>query len=591
MPAPASPDPTSRAQSLQLHSADDDQSPSPAHVSAVSPVARRICWLLAGLAIALTAGRIAVVRSKTGEVPFQSANDRSRWSTIAALIDYRTYQIDHFQTVRAPKTNRRLWQSIDRVQHRGADGRIHDYSSKPPLLPTLIAPLYGVWKSVTGIGIQTRPLLVGRVLLAAVNLPLLAITIGCMIALAIRYARGDLAAILLAAMASFGTYLLPFTVSLNNHLPAAAATALTALLLDRQARHGGRFAAMFLCGMSAAFAVANELPALSMLPLAGLIALRIDLRKTLLAFLPGVALVAVAFFATNFWAHGSLRPPYMHRGLGSEVTNLTLQPAPAETDMTSETETDVAAASDANTPSLPPNTVNQLAQTLECPPQDLTILPARVPNRFRIDTPDQTYALQLNASATQPDSATLYLWDDWYDYPGTYWVKENLRGIDRGEPSRTRYALNMLIGHHGVFSLTPFWLLAIVGLFASRGHNQTLRDNSPTHPHFQFFPLAAIAATCLVTGVCMAFYVMRPEIDRNYGGVSVCFRWLLWQTPLWFTLTFAAVNRLAQKPWGARLCVVLILLSVMSTATALDSPWQHPWAYRLLENLGWIATR
>ena len=33
--------------------------------------------------------------------------------------------------------------------------------------------------------------------------------------------------------------------------------------------------------------------------------------------------------------------------------------------------------------------------------------------------------------------------------------------------------------------------------------------------------------------VCFLFYLNRPLIDRNYGGVSVCFRWLLWFAPLW----------------------------------------------------------
>jgi hypothetical protein len=559
------------------------------------------------LAMALAAGRIAVVRSKTGEVPFQSANDRSRWATIAALVDYRTYRIDHFQQLRDPQTNRRVWQSIDRVRHRGRDGRIHDYSSKPPLLPTLIAPLYAGWKSLTGIGIQERPLLVGRVLLAMVNLPLLGLTLYCLVRLILRTCRGPQAALLLAAMTAWGTYLLPFAISLNNHLPAAAATALTMLLLERQARRGGRIAAMFFSGLAASFAVANELPALSLLPLAGLIALAIDWRATLAGFVPGVLLVAAGFFATNWLAHQSLRPPYAHRGLGDAIAAApaaedgTRGPAPGTAP---ETEPPAAARLGRAELALIENTLGIAAE-------EIRVSDSRESGRWRIDTPVATYALTRGEG-----EITLHHWDDWYDYPGTYWSPDKLRGVDRGEPSRVVYALQMLVGHHGIFSLTPFWLLSLWGAghwLAGRADRDSSRsltrrdagaDDSgvgesagdtklerPECPAFERFRWSLACAACLVTVVCIVFYLMRPEIDRNYGGVSVCFRWLLWQIPLWLFLAIPAVERLAAVRWGRVVCVVLICWSVFSVATALDSPWQHPWPYRLGENLGWIAER
>ena len=45
----------------------------------------------------------------------------------------------------------------------------------------------------------------------------------------------------------------------------------------------------------------------------------------------------------------------------------------------------------------------------------------------------------------------------------SYWMKPV--GIDRGEPSAWRYAFHMLIGHHGIFSLTPIFLASLVGAF------------------------------------------------------------------------------------------------------------------------------
>ena len=44
----------------------------------------------------------------------------------------------------------------------------------------------------------------------------------------------------------------------------------------------------------------------------------------------------------------------------------------------------------------------------------------------------------------------------------SYWM--NPQGIDRGEPDIGTYALHTTVGHHGIFSLTPMWLLSVAGL-------------------------------------------------------------------------------------------------------------------------------
>ena len=115
-------------------------------------------------------------------------------------------------------------------------------------------------------------------------------------------------------------------------------------------------------------------------------------RETLVAFLPGALLVVAAFFATNYLAHDSLLPPYMHR------------------------------------------------------------------------------------SETDPS-------DNWYNYTYTvngqeqqsYWLDR--QGIDRGEPSQWTYALHVLVGHHGIFSLTPIWLLSLWGMLLwLRADDRTQRE-------------------------------------------------------------------------------------------------------------------
>ncbi len=128
------------------------------------------------VALAITAGRIATVSSKEGDTAFLSANDRSRWCTVAALVEHGTYVIDEQIKITGKKmTNRRPWATIDKVRHVGRDGTQHYYSSKPPLFPTLVAVVYKLVNLLSGMTLTDQPIYVARLILALVNLPLLAI--------------------------------------------------------------------------------------------------------------------------------------------------------------------------------------------------------------------------------------------------------------------------------------------------------------------------------------------------------------------------------------------------------------------------------
>ena len=121
-------------------------------------------------------------------------------------------------------------------------------------------------------------------------------------------------------------------------------------------------------------------------------------------------------------------------------------------------------------------------------------------------------------------------WENWYDYPGSYWVGERRSRIDRGEPSRLRYAAHVIIGHHGIFSLSPVWFLSLCGgVWWYRSGRYRLE-------------LASIAA---LTIVCIIFYVLRPQGDRNYGGSCSGLRWMFWLIPMWFFALLPALDRLA----------------------------------------------
>ena len=265
------------------------------------------------------------------------------------------------------------WDTIDMVKHGG-----HLYSSKPPLLPTLMAAVYWPIYRLSGASLGTHPYEIGRIMLVVFNLlPLLAYFL-LLAGLGERFGTTDWGRLFTFAAATFGTLLTTFAVAINNHLPAAVCTAAAiyaaiGVVFDGQ----WRLRHFILAGLFGSLAAACEFPAAALLAVLGAVLLWKDWRATLCGFLPAVIVVAAAFFGTNWIAHGSLKPAYLH------------------------------------------------------------------------------------------NSGT----DNWYDYTyqrngrevESYWRKP--AGIDRGEPSPKIYALNVLVGHHGIFSLTPVWLLSLVGMF------------------------------------------------------------------------------------------------------------------------------
>ena len=70
--------------------------PESANGSLSSRLRWGIYWLLIALSVGSTAGRVLDVSNGNSRdpSPFLSANDRSRWCTIRALVDHGTYAID-----------------------------------------------------------------------------------------------------------------------------------------------------------------------------------------------------------------------------------------------------------------------------------------------------------------------------------------------------------------------------------------------------------------------------------------------------------------------------------------------------------------
>jgi hypothetical protein len=409
------------------------------------------------------------------QTPALSANDRSRWNTIRVLAEPEMqapggnwYAIDKAQ-------NEKNWDTIDMVKHDG-----HLYSSKPPLLPTVLAFPYGLIYYISGQQwtLGKTPFLVVRLMLVICNL--IPIVIGWVLLsrLVERYGTTDWGRVFTMAFICFGTFASTFAVTLNNHLPAVFSVIVAFYLAAAGKQNGLR---AFYAGVFGAFAVACELPALLFCVLLPVCWIRESSRtfgawaKKLLPYFSGCLLVAGMFFATNYAAHQTILPAYSQR--------------------------------------------------------------------------------------------------DWYFYEyerggvvrQSYW--HNPSKIDQGEPSRAAYIWHCTFGHHGLFSLTPVWLLSFIGL------GMWLRNKD----------LRLIAAMILFTSIVVfAFYMMQAQPNRNYGGMSSCLRWMLWFVPLWCVPLVTAADWFSKTTLRQSIAYLCLAISVMSAAYPVWNPWTHPWLYNLL---------
>ena len=170
--------------------------------------------------------------------------------------------------------------------------------------------------------------------------------------------------------------------------------------------------------------------------------------------------------------------------------------------------------------------------------------------------------------------------DNWYAYrdekgrPG-YW--QNPVGIDRGEASKAVYALHCLVGHHGIFSLTPIWILSVVGLgiWLARPAQRRMRE------------LALLIAA--VSLVCLLFYLFYlGKSDRNYGGMTSGLRWMFWFTPMWLVAMLPALDAMAARCGLRGLAWLMLGVSVLSASYPTWNPWTHPWLLNYLHYMGWL---
>jgi hypothetical protein len=176
----------------------------------------------------------------------------------------------------------------------------------------------------------------------------------------------------------------------------------------------------------------------------------------------------------------------------------------------------------------------------------------------------------------------------WYEYEGSHWrppaAGETKRGIDwaRYHETRAEYALHVLVGHHGWFSLTPLWLLALAGMIVGLWPKPPPEHGqAPAAPPLPWF---LPALTLLVSAVVIGFYLVKSD---NYGGFTLGLRWLMWLTPLWLLCVVPVADGLSRWPAGRLVVYLCLFISALSANYNPWNPWRHPWLYDLMIALGW----
>jgi hypothetical protein len=175
-------------------------------------------------------------------------------------------------------------------------------------------------------------------------------------------------------------------------------------------------------------------------------------------------------------------------------------------------------------------------------------------------------------------------WKPFYAYYGTekyryvvdgvpsYWMHP--AGLDANRESPLVYLLNCTIGHHGIFSLSPIFLIALLAWVVprlSRGHL------------LRIWVWLAAALTVIVLG----FYLTKTD-NYNYGGNCAGLRWTFWLIPLWLVSMTPVLDAWTDRRAFKCTAWTLLTITTFSTWYAIDNPWQQPWLFRLMEREGWI---
>ncbi|WP_435015780.1 hypothetical protein TA3x_003332 [Tundrisphaera sp. TA3] len=316
--------------------------PVPVPVAERSQARRFVALIVIGAATAQVLGL-------TLRMPTQlTANDISRWCTVWSLLERGTYAIDDcpWQANTQDKVRREVGVEAAGKEGEASKPVFHVYSSKPPLLPTVIAGILYPFRAATGVPLDkvVDQVRVGRnvekplkdnpnktefvrevgppvpwpayvfyfkPIVVLFNVVPFALFLVYYARLLDRFAANDWAWFLSLFAAAFGNLLVVFNTTLNNHTIAAYAAFFAILPLARiWDEDGGRPVDYALAGFFGALCAVNELPsALFGVLLFALLAIRSPMLS-LKFFTPAALIPIVAHLATQYLALGTFRPAY-----------------------------------------------------------------------------------------------------------------------------------------------------------------------------------------------------------------------------------------------------------------------------------------
>jgi hypothetical protein len=247
-----------------------------------------------------------------------SSNDKSRWATIRALVDEGTYVVGkrkNYTDTDGPFTDTGIifepdYQSLDKVMNP-ATGEF--YSSKPPLLATVLAGEYWVLKKVLGWGIVKDRWLVMCTILLTINVIPFAIALVLFARLIEQYGRTDFGKLFTFTLFALGTFVMTFSHTLNNHSPAVYCVVFLVYPLLRIGATESR-GALWTSGFFAGLLATLELPAAALTAAVFLPLLYLRTVRTLSSFLPAMLIPVAVLFLCNYAALGKLLPAYSDFG-------------------------------------------------------------------------------------------------------------------------------------------------------------------------------------------------------------------------------------------------------------------------------------
>ena len=161
-----------------------------------------------------------------------------------------------------------------------------------------------------------------------------------------------------------------------------------------------------------------------------------------------------------------------------------------------------------------------------------------------------------------------------YEFEGikSYWM--NPRGMDQSLDGPLAYFFHCVFGHHGIFSLSPIFLLIGVSV----AMKSRWKDS----------PVASMTWLGLGLSVAVLGFYLTRTANYNYGGNTFGLRWMIWLSPLWVLALMPAFEAISQKKSGLAVAFVLLGVSVFSSVSASSNPWTASWLFHQMHDRGWI---